>query len=95
MWASRRSSLLRADTSSWSLGESLWERSRQFLLLLGRALCLAVVLQGGLSRTAPLPLQEGDFVALEPDLRSSSQRPRHPRLKVVATLRPACRSWAL
>lgn len=48
MWASRRSSLLRPDISSWSLGESLWERSRQFLLLLGRALCLAVVLQGGL-----------------------------------------------
>ena len=62
MWAPRRSSLLRADTFSWSLGGSRWERSQQFLLLLGRAFCLGhagCVPSGWAFQDSPSPLAGG------------------------------------
>ena len=52
-------------------------------LCLGRTGCCP---SGGLCRGSPSPLPEGNFVALEPGLRSSSQWPRHPRLAAAVTL---------
>lgn len=76
----RGNSLSRADTSPWSLGGSCQGSSWQGLPLGQCALCWdpqAMALEGELAGEPLSRWEEGDFVAWEPGLRSSSQGLSH------------------